>query len=447
MAPPRPHRLAHDQRVFLWALLAGLPSTLVALVLLATSAHSARMQWTLAAVLSIAWLCSAMAARNAVVRPLQTLSNLLAALREEDFSFRARPGRRDDALSHVLIEVNALAETLRHQRLGALEAGALVRKVLDEIDVGVFAFDREQRLRLVNRAGERLLAQSAERLHGRTAGELGLAEALAGSDPSVLELDLPGGRGRFEARRGLFREGGLPHRLLVLADVSRTLREQERQAWQRLIRVLAHELNNSLAPISSLAQSLDSLLSRTPLPDDWRDDAQRGLAVIASRAASLSRFTEAYSRLARLPAPRFAPVDVSALVQRVAGLETRRAVNVLAGPALVVPGDADQLEQLLINLVRNATEATLESACEVRIGWHLEGALVEIWVADRGPGLPPSANLFVPFFTTKPQGSGIGLVLSRQIAEAHAGSLVLENRGDGPGCLARLRLPRATAGG
>lgn len=446
MAPLTLRRLAYDQRVFVLALLAGLPATLVAVWLLGSSPFTPRARWTLAAGLTLAWLACAFATRSAVVRPLQTLSNLLAALREEDFSFRARPGQQDDALSHVLIEVNALAETLRHQRLGALEASALVRKVLDEIDVGVFAFDGQRRLRLVNRAGERLLGQPAERLRGRDATELALDDALAGDGPSVLELHLPGGHGRFEARRGTFREGGWPHRLLVLADLSRTLREQERQAWQRLIRVLAHELNNSLAPISSLAHSLDRLLSREPRPDDWQEDARRGLAVIAARAASLARFTEAYSRLARLPPARLAPVPVADLVQRVAGLETRLPVAVRPGPAVIVPGDVDQLEQLLINLLRNAIDAALETGGDVQLGWRLEPTMLEVWVLDRGPGLPPSANLFVPFFTTKPQGSGIGLVLSRQIAEAHGGSLVLENRTDGPGCRARLLLPRRDPG-
>jgi nitrogen fixation/metabolism regulation signal transduction histidine kinase len=445
MAPLSLRRLPYDQRVFVLAFLAGLPATLMAIWLLAVGPFAPRTRWTAVTALVLAWLSCAFATRNAVVRPLQTLSNLLAALREEDFSFRARPGNRDDALSHVLIEVNALAEILRHQRLGAIEASALVHKVLDEIDVGVFAFDGDQRLRLVNRAGERLLGQPAERLRGQSAGALALSEALAGSAPDVLELHLPGAQGRFEARRGTFREGGLPHRLLVLADLSRTLREQERQAWQRLIRVLAHELNNSLAPISSLAQSLDNLLSREPRPDDWQEDARRGLAVIAARAASLSRFTETYSRLARLPAPRLAPVDVPALVRRVVSLETRRPVTLHAGPAVSVPGDTDQLEQLLINLVRNASEAALETGGDVQIGWQVGATTLEVWVADSGPGLPPSANLFVPFFTTKPQGSGIGLVLSRQIAEAHGGNLVLENRTDGPGCRARLLLPYTAA--
>jgi signal transduction histidine kinase len=250
--------------------------------------------------------------------------------------------------------------------------------------------------------------------------------------------------GRWEVRRGTFRQGGRPHQLLVLADVSRVLREEERQAWRRLIRVLGHEMNNSLAPIRSIADSLQALVSREPRPADWEEDAQRGIAVIRDRSAALGRFTEAYSRLARLPPPKLAPVDLGSLVRRVAGFETRLTVTVTEGLDTKVVADADQLEQLLINLVRNGVDAALETGGGVGVGWGRgEGAAreLQVWVEDEGPGLPSRANLFVPFFTTKPGGSGIGLVLCRQIAEGHGGSLTLEDRAEGPGCRAVLRLP------
>jgi nitrogen fixation/metabolism regulation signal transduction histidine kinase len=440
----RPPRLSHERHVLLLALAAGLPGTLASLGFLLFGGYSTKVQWTLGALVVGFWLGFALATREAVVRPLQTLSNLLAALREEDFSFRARVSRREDALAQAMAEVNALAQTLREQRLGALEATALLRKVMEEIDVAVFTFDGESRLRLLNRAAERALARPAEQVLGLTAAELGLADALAGQIPRVVELTLPGESGRFEVGRGTFRQGGLPHQLLVLANVSRALRDEERQAWQRLIRVLGHELNNSLAPIKSVAGSLESLLERQPRPPDWEEDLRRGLAVIGARAESLTRFTAAYSRLARLPRPQIGPVRVGDVVRRVAGLETRVAVAVAPGPDLTVRADGDQIEQLLINLMRNAADAAIETHGGVRVSWGLVTSTprsLEIFVDDEGPGLPQTANLFVPFFTTKPQGSGIGLVLSRQIAEAHGGSLTLENRAPLPGCRARLRLP------
>jgi len=200
-------------------------------------------------------------------------------------------------------------------------------------------------------------------------------------------------------------------------------------------------LNNSLAPIKSVAGSLGDLLGRSPQPADWRDDMQRGLAVISSRADSLARFVESYSKLARLPQPRFEPLNIGALVSRVATLETRLPVNIVAGPEVSVQGDDAQLEQLLINLVRNAVDASLETHGGVEIGWRQRNGNVEVWINDEGPGLANTTNLFVPFFTTKAGGSGIGLVLSRQIAEAHGGTLTLENRQRVRGCEARLQLP------
>jgi signal transduction histidine kinase len=278
-------------------------------------------------------------------------------------------------------------------------------------------------------------------LLGRSAQELDLADFLEGDAARTLQRSFPGRSGRWEVRRSSFREGGLAHQLLVLTDLSRPLREEELRAWQRLVRVLGHELNNSLAPIKSVAGSLESLLAREQPPEDWREDLQRGLGVIASRAESLSRFMQAYTRLARLPQPQLQSVDVPDLIRRVASLETRLPVTLLPGPPLIVQADGDQLEQLLINLVRNAADAALETGGGVKVNWQRNGAHLEVAVEDEGPGLSNTTNLFVPFFTTKPGGSGIGLVLSRQIAEAHGGTLTLENQPSGRGCTARLRLP------
>jgi two-component system nitrogen regulation sensor histidine kinase NtrY len=183
------------------------------------------------------------------------------------------------------------------------------------------------------------------------------------------------------------------------------------------------------------------LLNREPRPADLSEDMQRGLEVISSRADSLARFVESYSKLARLPQPRFEPLDIGALVQRVANLETRLPIMVLAGPELIIQADNVQLEQLLINLVRNAVDASMETSGSVEIGWDQNNGHIEVSIKDEGLGLANTANLFVPFFTTKANGSGIGLVLSRQIAEAHGGTLTLENRPRVRGCEALLRLP------
>lgn len=433
--------MTYERRILMIALLAGLPGTLVGSILLWTGDYTAKVQWTLAVVIVGFWLGCAFALRDRVVFPLYTLSNLLAALREGDYSIRARNPRTDDALGEITLEVNALGETLRGQRLGAVEATTLLHKVMGEIDVAVFAFDGGHHLRLVNRAGERLMAQPAERLVGRHATELGLAECLEGDVARTVQMVFPGRVGRWGMRRSTFREGGLPHQLLVLSDLSRALREEERKAWQRLIRVLGHELNNSLAPIKSMAGSLEGLIARNPRPADWQEDMQHGLRVIGSRSEALARFMNAYARLARLPEPKYGDIEVGAWVRRVVGLETRMSIKVVAGPDLAIRADGDQLEQLLINLLRNAVDAALETGGGVTVRWKKVGAYVEVVVTDEGPGLSNTANLFVPFFTTKPGGSGIGLVLCRQIAEAHGGILTLENRANRRGCEARLRLP------
>jgi two-component system, NtrC family, nitrogen regulation sensor histidine kinase NtrY len=437
----KPVPARHDRRILGMALAAGFPAVLVALILLWDGPYPARLQWTLTVVIVGFWFGFSHAVRERVVFPLQTLSNLLAALREGDFSIRARGAARDDALGEAMLEVNFLGQILREQRLGALEATALLRTVMAEIEVAIFAFDGDQKLRLVNRAGERLLNQPAERLMGKSAADLSLEDCLSSESPSTLQKSFPGGAGRWEVHRGTFRERGAPHQLLVLSDLSRALREEERQAWQRLVRVLGHELNNSLAPIKSIAGSLESLVGRETQPADWKEDMRRGLGVIAARAASLNRFMEAYSRLARLPLPRLQPLNVAALLKQVVSLETRISVRLAQGPEITIRADGDQLEQLLINLVRNAVDASLETGGGVTVGWRRAVPYVEVWVVDEGPGLSNTSNLFVPFFTTKPGGSGIGLVLSRQIAEAHGGTLTLENRRNAHGCEARLRLP------
>jgi two-component system, NtrC family, nitrogen regulation sensor histidine kinase NtrY len=439
--PKDPHRFSYEGRITWLTLAAVVPAVVVALSLLWFGDYSAKVQWTLTILTVGCFLVFVSSAREQIIRPLQTMSNLLAALREGDYSIRAREARGGNALGEVLLEINSLGETLRLQRLGAFEATALLRTIMSEIDVAVFTFDPKRRLRLVNRAGETLLGQPMDKLLGKTADELALNRCLEANEDEPLTLNFAGASGRWGVRRSTFREEGLPHELLVLTDLSRTLREEERRAWQRIVRVLGHEMNNSLAPIKSLAASLESLMRRDPLPPDWKDDASAGLHSIASRADSLSRFLQAYTRLTKLPPPQKQHVDLGELVQRVVDLEPRLNVKVMPGRKTMIRADAAQIEQALINLVHNAVDAALEAHGEVSVGWREKEDVVEIFVQDEGPGIMNPANLFVPFFTTKPEGSGIGLPLSRQIAEAHGGSLALTNRKGGKGAEALLQLP------
>jgi nitrogen fixation/metabolism regulation signal transduction histidine kinase len=450
-------RLRFERRLSLVALAAGAPGVVVSLVFLARYAKDGVAGYealSVAVVVVGAWLALAWLVHARAESTMGTVANLVEALRARDFSIRAAAGKHDGGLREVYVELNALAESLRDRRLEAAEASALLQTVLAQVDVALFAFDEDHQLTLVNAAGERLLGVGVEEALGRRADDLGAGGWLDGPVPRVLEAaEVPGAASgeqhasRWELRRASFRRRGLPEQLVVLTDVGRALRVEERLAWQRLVRVLSHEVNNSLAPIQSIASTLGRTLARDTRSDAWEEDLRTGLDVVERRAASLARFLSAYATLARLPPPELRTVDVPEWIGRVAKLEPRATLQVIGGPACTLPADPDQLDAMLLNLVKNAAEASAATHGGVRIRWALAPRDLVLEVEDDGEGIADGANLFVPFFTTKPQGSGIGLVLSRQIAEAHQGELVLMNRRDARGCIARVRLPRMASSG
>ncbi|MDE2805928.1 MAG: ATP-binding protein [Gemmatimonadota bacterium] len=438
-------RLEFDLQIILLSNLAGLPAFALAMYLLWTGDVAILTRWLATGGILLLWGGLTAVLRARLVRPIRTLSSVLLALREGDFSIRTRvPKTLKGPLALAFQEANRLEAILREQRLGAVEATVLLRRILEEIDVAVFAFDEDEKLRILNRAGERLLGQPSEAVLGRSAADLRLLEGLAGEAPRTMEVNLPGGQGRWELKRTVIRQEGAPMRLLVLSDLSRALREEERLAWKRIIRVLSHEINNSLAPIKSIASSLRKLVSGDAAQGRLGHDLSRGLGVIVGRAESLGRFMAAYARLARLPAPNPVSTPVGTLIRRSAELETRLKVEVAGGPELSVMVDPDQLDQLLINLVRNAADSALECGGGVRVGWRVrDGRSLEVTVEDEGQGVRDTTNLFVPFYSTKPGGSGIGLVLCQQIAEGHGGRLTLRNRNP-RGAVAILSLPLET---
>jgi nitrogen fixation/metabolism regulation signal transduction histidine kinase len=432
-------RIRHEDAVFILALLAMAVPSLIALPILWAGDYELKTQVTGTLAIVVLGGGFALAARSRVQRPLQTLANIIGALREKDYSVRGRHPRKDDALGLAMGELAELAEQLRTERWRDEEAAAGLARVVERLDAAVLAVDAGGTIRIANRTAERLVGKPLE---GTKAADHDLAHLFAVEQPRTVELALPGGRGTWEVRPSDVRLSGMAHKLVVMTDVQHALRAEERQAWQRLVRVLGHEINNSLGPISSIAETLrEGLETRR---EDLDDDLQRGLEVIERRAAALARFMQSYARLVRLPPPRFGRVDVAAWAQRTADLETRGQVVVVPGPAIAIPGDPDQLDQLLINLVHNAVEANTETqGGAVRLSWVVASGTVMVVVEDEGPGVADTSNLFVPFFTTKPQGSGIGLVLARQIAEAHGGSLTLRNRKTGRGAEAIVTLPAA----
>ena len=435
--PPRADFASHLGRL---SLLGALPAIALAAVLV--QGGGSRVQWV-ALGGAVAWASfSAYFIRRSMSHVLHTIANLISAVHDGDFSVRGRSQAGHDDVGFAFTAINRLADVLREQRLSALEATTLLCKVIEAIDTAIFAFDDGERLCLVNPAGERLLGTHAERLTGQSAADLGLTAWLSGETPRKIMVDLPGGKGAWELRHGIFRQAGRPHTLVFAADVSRLVRDEERQAWKDIIRVLSHEINNSLAPIASISQGLKSSLERPagPAVGDIRD----GLAVITRRSESLQRFMGNYGRLARLPPPEYGTVEVEPWLRRMALLEERVPLA-LEGPAgAVVEADEGLLEQALINLLRNAADASLVTGSGVQITWKVDDReRLAISIVDSGPGLAANAVLFVPFFTTKPAGTGIGLVLSREIIESHAGHLTLENRSDAVGCIATIVLPRA----
>lgn len=447
--PDRWSYIPFERRLFITVLLTGLFGTVLSLVLLWTNSYTLNHKIEATVVLFVLWVGPTFLVYERTINSLRVLSNVISALEEEDFSFRATHAVPGDALGDLAIEINNLAGALEEERLGALETANLFRNVMAEAGAAIFAFSSEHRLRLLNRAAAALLGHDEAFLLHRTAQELGIDDLVEGRSSEILTRSFLGVERRWFVRRNHFRLYSVQHLLLVMSEASEALRAEEQIVWQKIVRVLGHEINNSLGPIKSIADTLALTSVRIELPDPFKQNLQRGLGIIAKRSGSLNRFLQTYTKLSKLPRPSPKIIDLKTILAEAIAMESRLPVTTVPGPSISILVDPDQLTQVLINLIRNAVDAVLDRSThklepdQVTVSWQVERKDLQLWIRDRGIGLPDTQNLFVPFYTTKNTGSGIGLVLSRQIIESHSGHLTIQNRKDGPGCEVNIKLPIA----
>jgi two-component system nitrogen regulation sensor histidine kinase NtrY len=457
------HRTHLAKRHATWALL--LPLLMVWLTPWVNTGSS--LWYALCAVATLIAAVGLWKVSQLIDAPLNTAANLVTALREGNYSLRGPVAASSGAAQLLMRELNALAAALRSERLDETETSELLQKVMSEIDTAVLALDPHGRVLLENHAAAILLGRTPGGLAGETLAGLGLRIDLESHGLLRFDADLPGELGPFELRIQPFRYRGRQHTLLVLTSLARLIRDEERRAQRRIIRVLSHEINNSLAPIQSLAGRLQTLAMRlvvAPSHDaheslserrsDPCDDLRTGLAVIERRSEHLGRVMADYAKLARTADPSFRPIRVGDWIERNARLWPGLSVD--SGPAdLLLSADEALLDQVLLNLLKNAFESIEEAAGEGRVAaeegmeprvclsWRATGRWLSLTVSDRGTGLRGDVDPFLPFVTTKANGSGIGLALCREVADAHGGRLELENRSDRPGCRATLKLPLA----
>ncbi len=373
----------------------------------------------------------------------RSLSNLLDAMIKGDYSLRARPVEGHGALNNLLGSINGLAQRLSQQRSESVESQRLAHTVIKHIDVAIVALSEKNEISFLNPAAKNLFQLEHTGSHDTLLSQLAFVQSFTSGRNQVVELSLGNQQGRFNVHVEEFRESGLQHKLLFITDVRTLLRSEERKAWQSLVRVISHEINNSLSPIASISQTLSRFVSRRDKEDEHNQDIIEGLGIIADRASGLGQFVNSYKQLAKLPEPSREKVLVNSLLERVARLFEDQTIQLEASDDIHLSIDPVQFEQVLINLIKNAIESMAHSnpSGVITISQHCTESAYTMNLCDQGAGISNTDNLFVPFYSTKKKGSGIGLVLCRQIIEAHNGHLRVYNNPDAEGCCAQIEMP------
>jgi nitrogen fixation/metabolism regulation signal transduction histidine kinase len=435
-------RRPFEAHVIRLVLLASLPLLLLLLWVMVYAGISTALVLLTGLVGGLVILYSSYAIYQKLTYQFRSISNLLEALIQGDYTLRARTGQSHGALDELIVAINGLATRLSHQRWESVESQLLLRTIIDHIDVAIIALKHDNQISFVNPAAEHLLQLDNTAAHHELLQQLAFVQEFTSGRHQVVELSLGNQQGRFNVHVEEFRASGEQHKLLFITDIRTLLRSEERKAWQNLVRVISHEINNSLSPIASISQTLKRIIERDGNPVDTAENLREGLNIISERAKGLSQFVDSYKQLAKLPEPQPRPVSVQQLVEKSVALFSGATIKIETKTDLLLLLDPVQFEQVLINLLKNAIEATVQANCDsdITINWYSTRAYFRLDICDQGCGISNPDNLFVPFYSTKKQGSGIGLVLCRQIVEAHNGHLNLGNRESG-GCCASIELP------
>lgn len=375
----------------------------------------------------------------------RSLSNLLDAMVQGDYSLRARTSDGDEALNELVDSINSLAIRLNKQRIESVESQLLLKTVINHIDVAIIALNDNNEMVLTNPASKALLMQLkslSESSVDQFIEQLVLSEAITSGKSKIMPISFYDQQRKYHVHLEEYREQGKQQKLLFITDVSNMLRSEERKAWQALVRVISHEINNSLAPITSISQSLHRLISKQDDLNTHKQHLIEGVSVIAQRSRNLRDFVNSFKRIASLPEPKKQSTSIVELVSKVAALYKQENIDIETSTDVNLLIDTVQFEQVLINLIKNAVEAINNKGGDgkVVINWQQRDRLFKLAIIDDGTGVSNPENLFIPFYTTKPKGSGIGLVLCRQIIDAHGGNLMLTNRENKEGCIASIEL-------